>query len=295
MLISGGSGITPFISIFREIIHQSTKSSSHLPRVIFISVFKNVADLSSLELLLPSSAASVNLSNVHFKIEAYITQETEQAAAVPEKRNKTVTCWFKPNPLDAPISATLGPNSWLWLGAILSSSFVMFLILLAIVTRYYIYPIDQAKKITYQYSYRCLWDMFLSCLCIFISSSVVFLWCKKQNAANTMQVQNSKTSMAESEVESLPHQSIAESTNVHYGSRPDLKSEYFRCNKVSCLKCDRLISFDVVRVAEILFGRDEADVGVLVCGPRSMRHEVAKICSAGLAKNLHFESISFTW
>jgi len=26
-----------------------------------------------------------------------------------------------------------------------------------------------------------------------------------------------------------------------------------------------------------------------------MRHEVARICASGLADNLHFESISFTW
>lgn len=262
MLVSGGSGITPFISIFREIIHQSTKSSSHLPRVLFISAFKNTADLSLLDLLLPSSAASVDLSKVQFQIEAYITQDTEQGATNPQKRVQT-TCWFKPSPLDAPISPTLGPNSWLWLGAILSSSFVMFLLLLGIVTRYYIYPIDQAKKEIYQYSYRCLWDMFLACLCIFISSSCVFLRCKKQKGRKALQVQNSErsaspaASISQAEVESLPHQCLGQSTNVHYGSRPDLKSEAFTKNQLHyqisrlnvlnycvdsycCLKCDSL-------------------------------------------------------
>ncbi len=45
----------------------------------------------------------------------------------------------------------------------------------------------------------------------------------------------------------------------------------------------------------ILFGCKESDVGVVVCGPKSMRHEVANICASGLAQNLHFESISFNW
>lgn len=45
----------------------------------------------------------------------------------------------------------------------------------------------------------------------------------------------------------------------------------------------------------ILFDCKEAEVGVLVCGPKGLRHEVAEICASGLAKNLHFESISFNW
>lgn len=51
----------------------------------------------------------------------------------------------------------------------------------------------------------------------------------------------------------------------------------------------------VAVVAGILFERKESSVGVLVCGPKKMRHDVAKICSSGLAENLHFESISFSW
>ncbi|KAH6783970.1 ferric reduction oxidase 4 [Perilla frutescens var. hirtella] len=71
------------------------------------------------------------------------------------------------------------------------------------------------------------------------------------------------------EVESLPQQSLVQSTKVHYGTRPDLKRILFECKG--------------------------SDVGVLVSGPKSMRHEVANICASGLAKNLHFESMSFDW
>ncbi|GJZ64970.1 ferric reduction oxidase 2-like protein [Tanacetum coccineum] len=74
---------------------------------------------------------------------------------------------------------------------------------------------------------------------------------------------------ADRELESVPQQSLLQSTNVHYGERPDLK--------------------------RMLFEQKESSVGVLVCGPKKMRHEVASICSSGLASNLHFESISFSW
>lgn len=42
---------------------------------------------------------------------------------------------------------------------------------------------------------------------------------------------------------------------------------------------------------DILFGCTESEVGVLIRGLRKTRHEVAKICPPGLAKNLHFEFI----
>lgn len=40
---------------------------------------------------------------------------------------------------------------------------------------------------------------------------------------------------------------------------------------------------------------EESSVGVMASGPSGMRHEVAAICAAGLAHNLHYESISFSW
>jgi hypothetical protein len=48
-------------------------------------------------------------------------------------------------------------------------------------------------------------------------------------------------------------------------------------------------------LAEILSEYKEEKVGVYVSGPRTMRQEVAAICSSFSADNLHFESISFGW
>lgn len=48
-------------------------------------------------------------------------------------------------------------------------------------------------------------------------------------------------------------------------------------------------------LAEILSEYKEETVGVYVSGPRTMRQEVAAICSSFSADNLHFESISFSY
>ncbi|XP_023552399.1 ferric reduction oxidase 4-like isoform X1 [Cucurbita pepo subsp. pepo] len=278
LLISGGSGITPFISIIREImIVRSTKPDCHVPQVRLICAFKNSMDLTMLDLLLPVSSTQTEISNVPLQIEAYITREEEPPQTNEE--NLVNTIWFKPNPLDSPVSEALGPNHWLLLGAVISSSFVMFLILLGIITRYYIYPIERNGDAVYNYTYKVLWDMFLALACICISSSLVLVWQRKTYVSNkrvqVLSVQSPKASPGswiyggERELESSPYQSLVQATNIHYGSRPDLK--------------------------KILLDCKGSDIGVLVSGPTRLRHDVAKICSTACGDNLKFHALSFTW
>ncbi|PSS11693.1 Ferric reduction oxidase [Actinidia chinensis var. chinensis] len=277
VMVSGGSGITPFISIFRDLIFTSETVKCKTPQILLICAFKNTTDLTMLDLLLPISSTQNGFSNLHLQIEAYVTRDKE-----PKRETKMPlqNIWFKPNSSDSPISPILGPNSWIWLGAIISSSLIIFLLFMGILTRYYIYPIDHNTNQVYSYSSRAVLNILLICISIAVTASAAFYWNKKQGARETNQVQNMEGTTpvaspsswvynADREMESFPQQSLVQSTNVHYGERPDLK--------------------------RILFERKESSIGVLVCGPKKMRHEVASICSAGLAENLHFESISFSW
>ncbi|KAH6804580.1 ferric reduction oxidase 5 [Perilla frutescens var. frutescens] len=248
-----------------------------VPKVLLITSFKNTTDLTLLDLVLPLSGTPLDISKLQLQIEAYVTQEYERP--VEDANKKIEIKLFRPHPSDSPISAVLGKNSWLWLGAIISSSFIMFLLLLGLITRYHIYPVEKRGE-NYHYSFKILWDMFLVCASIFVATSVVFLWQKREISSETKQIMNvelptptmspsSWLSPLDREVESLPQQSLVQSTKVHYGTRPDLKRILFECKG--------------------------SDVGVLVSGPKSMRHEVANICASGLAKNLQFESMSFDW
>nr|XP_043632684.1 ferric reduction oxidase 4-like [Erigeron canadensis] len=281
VLISGGSGITPFISIIRELIFQMTRQQQQPDKnhripstVLLVCAFKNSADLSMLDFLLPltSNGYSSDISQINLRIQAYITRETEQQQPLENTKKPLQTIWFKPNPSDSPISAPLGPNSWLWLFAIISSAFIMFLVLLGILIRYHIYPIElSGGPSAYNYTFKTLWDMLFVCASVFLATSFVFLWQKKDNdKREAVKVQNLELSEG-GEIESFSTQSVTEATEVHFGHRPDLKSILMENNK------------------------KRTDVGVLVCGPRKMRHEVAKICSSTVAKNLHLESMSFNW
>ncbi|XP_031275811.1 ferric reduction oxidase 2-like [Pistacia vera] len=277
VMVSGGSGVTPFISIIRELIFASSTIKCKTPQVILISSFKSSSDLTMLDLLLPVAGTPPDLSDLKLQIEAFVTRE-KQPATENSKRPQAI--WFKPKATDAPITSILGPNSWLWLGAIISSSFVIFLILIGIIDTYYIYPIDHNTNMIFSSSIREFLNMLFICISIVATASAAVIWNKKQNTMEAKQIQSMEGVTVggssdswfyngDTELESLPHQSVVQATNVHYGERPDLKRMLFDCQGSS--------------------------VGVLVCGPKKMRHEVATICSSGLADNLHFESISFSW
>ncbi|KAL3624435.1 hypothetical protein CASFOL_031103 [Castilleja foliolosa] len=270
VMICGGSGIAPFISIIKELIFINSTQNCKISKIKLISVFKTSSYLSMLDLVPPTSQS--NSCNLDLQIEAHITREKAQ----PKDKSQPIrTIQFNSNPSDVPIFPTLGPNSWLWLCTIISSSFVIFLVLLGLYNQYIVYPIDRNTNVLYSYTKKGLMNIFLICFSIVVASSGVFLWNKKSNAKVDKPIQegeklaNTHKPLDDVELESFPLQSIIKSFNVHYGQRPNLK--------------------------KLLLEIKETNVGVLVSGPKMMRQDVAAICSIGPANNLHFESISFTW
>ncbi|KAL6127679.1 hypothetical protein ACLB2K_071042 [Fragaria x ananassa] len=278
VMVSGGSGITPMISIIRELLSQANDSGKKTPHVLLITAFKKSLDLTMLDLILPPSGTNLDISCLQLQIEAYVTRENQPAT---HNQKPLQTIWFKPDPLDSPVSAVLGRNSWLSLGVIISMSFIIFLVLMGILTRYYIYPIDHNSNLIYSASYRSALNILLLCVSIAATATAVFLWNQKQNSKETGQIQGIDTPPqittspsarfynADRELESLPHQSFVQSTKVHYGTRPDLQ--------------------------KILSDCEGSSIGVLVSGPRKMRQEVAAVCSSPSAHNLHYHSMSFSW
>ncbi|CAN1267526.1 Ferric reduction oxidase 4 [Linum perenne] len=234
VLISGGSGITPFISIIREFIFQTTSSNPNLEsrtRVLLISAFKSSADLAILDLIFPVDGSLEHFPKLNLQIEAYITRESNQVTMAHNHSIQTKR--FNPTPSDSPITGTLGPDAWLWLAGIIASSFAMFIVLLAIVTRVYIYPIDGgALEGAYHFSYFVLWDVFLTCGSIFVACSMVFFVKKKKNRSSgdrnkikDVEMEAATETVVAEEVESGPGQWIGGATKVHFGRRPDLKGK----------------------------------------------------------------------
>ncbi|WJX14484.1 ferric-chelate reductase (NADH) [Trifolium repens] len=216
VMVSGGSGITPFISIIRSLLFKANIEGGKSPKVLLICSFKKSIDLTMIDLILPVSGTALDTSRLQLQIEAYVTREKQPATTNDRKLLQT-----------------------LW--SILSIVFV--------------------------------------CVSIVIAATSVFLWNKKQNKA-LRQIKNTSTSTpttsprsvnhkTDRELESLPFQSFIQTAKIHYGERPNIKKVLSNC--------------------------DGSSIGVLVSGPRKMRHEVASICTSCSTDNLHFESISFSW
>lgn len=234
VMVSGGSGITPFVSIVRELMYFSTTFRYKTPNVILICAFKNSSCLSMLDLILPNSGTPCDTSNMQLQIEAYITRKDEPKLDRPIHLQ---TIWFKPNATDSPISAMLGPNSWLWLCAIISSSFIIFLILIGVINRYFIFPVDHNSNKIFSHPLRSFLNMLVICVSIAIAGSAAVLWKRKHNDKEGKQIQSFEGSPSavspklkndettDRDLESPPRQSLVQATNVHYGIRPDLKSK----------------------------------------------------------------------
>ncbi|CAA0154391.1 unnamed protein product [Arabidopsis thaliana] len=267
VMVSGGSGITPFISIVRDLFYMSSTHKCKIPKMTLICAFKNSSDLSMLDLILPTSGLTTDMASfVDIQIKAFVTRE-EKTSVKESTHNRNIikTRHFKPNVSDQPISPILGPNSWLCLAAILSSSFMIFIVIIAIITRYHIHPIDQNSE-KYTWAYKSLIYLVSISITVVTTSTAAMLWNKKNYYAKNDQYVDNLSPVI---IESSPQQLISQSTDIHYGERPNLN--------------------------KLLVGLKGSSVGVLVCGPKKMRQKVAKICSFGSAENLQFESISFSW
>lgn len=131
-------------------------------------------------------------------------------------------------------------NSWLWLGAVISTSFVMFLLIIAVLTRYYIYPIDGNTNRKFPCTWRSVLNMLALSFSILKTATATFLWNKKQNNQEMRKIRNldMPTPMespgqgtwfcnVDREEESLPHQTLAQNVDVHFGQRPNVKSKNF--------------------------------------------------------------------
>ncbi|TYH43074.1 hypothetical protein ES332_D11G103100v1 [Gossypium tomentosum] len=140
---------------------RSKISQCKTPDMILIAVFKSSLDLTMLDLLLPMTGSPSDLSNLKLHIEAYVTKEKEPTT---DNSKRVRSILFKPLPTDKPMAPILGPNSWFWLAAIISSSFIMFLILIGIITRFYIYPRDHNNN-EFSASTKAVLSVLAICVC----------------------------------------------------------------------------------------------------------------------------------
>ncbi|KAK7389121.1 hypothetical protein VNO78_23953 [Psophocarpus tetragonolobus] len=254
LLVAGGSGITPFLSILTEA--DSTTSKSRFPsRIQLVHVIKKAQDFCMLHsishLLLNQST-----QKFHLNMKLFVTQETQARLGVTELLNEfSKVRTLQMNSVCSNYVA-YGPESPSWMAAIAGICSIMFLIFL-ICFNHIIIPPGKRSKMTKEKSPSWVVDLLL------IAAFVLALVCSASIAAilRWRRLRKGIPQLSHGEITPLDLSS-AEARNaleeheVHFGGRPNFKDMFTKLRNES----------------------GGSNIGVLVCGPESMKESVALAC-----------------
>ncbi|XP_059657968.1 ferric reduction oxidase 8, mitochondrial [Cornus florida] len=255
LMIAGGIGITPFLSILNEIDSaQSSGRKSIAAKVQLIYVVKSSQDICLLKPILPL-LMNQTAEQLHLKIKIYVTQEARSGATVRELLNEfsqVETVSF-----DTKYSnyATHGLESLLLMAAITGFSSIMFLIFLGCFNHAFVPLGKAASKEKYSSSEIDLllgWSFAMAIICgAFLA---IFLrWTKVRKNIPPISEKQGKGTVKPSSMETSR---ALDEHEVHFGGRPNLQDIFYKFPNET--------------------GR--SDIGVLVCGPETMKESVASLC-----------------
>lgn len=275
LLVSGGIGITPFLSIIQELASsQNSGINKFLPRMQLIYVVKKSQDiclLNSISPLIFGQPAEKCL----LKVKVFVTQEEQSDATVRELLNEfseVQTVNFGTKFLNFSIS---GLENSLWMAAIAGISSFLFLIFLIMFNHIFV---PSQKNPTKEKTPSWVVDLliissFILALICSIFVALVIRWRRlKKQMLPTLQKQSKAL-----EKGSTQASDALEEHEIHFGGRPNFEDIF----------------------AKFPDEKGGSDIGVLVCGPETMKESVASICQkkCGAKKqkpNFSFHSLNFT-
>ncbi|CAL9030975.1 unnamed protein product [Prunus brigantina] len=276
LLDSRGIGITPFLSIIQELaLSQNSGINKFLPRMQLIYVVKKSQDiclLNSISPLIFGQPAEKCL----LKVKVFVTQEEQSDGTVRELLNEfseVQTVNFGTKFLNFSIS---GLENSLWMAAIAGISSILFLIFL-IIFNHILVPSQKnptkEKTPSWVVDLLIISSFILALICsIFVALVIRWRRLKKQ-ILPTLQKQSKAF-----EKESTQASDALEEHEIHFGGRPNFEADIF---------------------AKFPDEKGGSDIGVLVCGPETMKESEASICQkkCGAKKqkpNFSFQSLNFT-
>lgn len=280
LLIAGGIGITPLLSILQEINSMQNNSRLRCPaRIQLIHVMKKSHDISLLNSILPL-LLNRSSEKMHLQLKVFVTQEVQSGATVVELLNKFSQMQAIQSSTKCSSYAAQGLESLDWMAAITGLTSIVFFVAL-IIFNHIVIPSEKASKKTKDRTPSWISDLLLiSSFALAILSGavvgIVLRWrrLKKENLA-LIQTQNAIPS-------SLVRGSRQEEHEIYFGGRPNFKEIF----------------------SNIKHEDGETEIGVISCGPEAMNVSVASTCnqmSQGLRKGSKrkkqqfiFHSLNFT-
>ncbi|KAG5524879.1 hypothetical protein RHGRI_031524 [Rhododendron griersonianum] len=253
LLVAGGIGITPFLSILQEVGFVQSSGKKRIPSQIqLIYVVKKSQDICLLESVLPS-LLNQKSEQFHLKLKVFVTQE-QTGATIRELVNEFSRVETVNFDTQCTNYATFGLETSLWMAAIVGFSSIMFLITLCCFNQAFLHPIKMASKPKYPSS---VIDLLLICsfaIAIMCGTfiAIVLRWRKLQKE---LQISSQKP-VKEIKPSLLESSRALEEHEIHFGGRPKLQDVFSQFPNET----------------------GGSDVGVFVCGPEGMKESVASLC-----------------
>ncbi|KAL5140695.1 Ferric reduction oxidase 6 [Glycine soja] len=279
ILVAGGIGLSPFLAILSDILHRVREGKPCQPRnILLVWAVKKSNELPLLSTIDMESICPSFSNKVNIDIHIYVTRESDPPLEEGYSY-KPIKSSFCPMASDCGMSVLVGTGDNFWSGLYVISSTVGFVILLALLYVYYVTPFHIET-----WWYRGL--LYVICMVasvVIFGGSVVAMWhiWEKQNSlkdkSNDTKVDKIHQNGSLATKDQSQDSSIAKSTVIHYGSRPNFKEIYDSISEKWGL----------------------VDVGVIVCGPSTLQTSVAEeIRSHSMTRQrhhsiFHFHSHSF--
>ncbi|KAL5704777.1 ferric-chelate reductase (NADH) [Ranunculus cassubicifolius] len=275
ILVAGGIGISPFIAVLRDILHNIAQNKPCMPeKVLIVWAVKKSKELSLLYSINIESLCPNHSTKLHLEIQTYVTQESDPPLEDGKICNSTNSTYF-PLANNSGISGLVGTGDNIWSGIYVVFSSIGFIIFMALVDKYYIKPFG----IKFGWLTGLLFVVCMVASVFTFGALVVLLWHlweKRESSYEKCEGYDNKNEEVKVD-EPMTLTALDSLSTIQYGCRPNFQEIF----------------------SSVSDSWGHVDVGVIVCGPPTLQSSVAKeIRSQNLMGKrnqafFHFNSHSF--
>ncbi|KAM3319162.1 ferric reduction oxidase 8, mitochondrial [Capsicum chacoense] len=249
LLVAGGIGVTPFLSILQEI--ASTRSNKNvLPlKIQLVYTIKNSQGICLLD---PVLRHVFNAEQRYLQLKVFVTREHQSSRSLREVLNEVSEIQNIQFVNKGPCYAIHGLENLRWMSAFLLVASVVFLAFLIISNHVFI---KTDKKSSEPKTATSVVDILLICsfaLALISSTLVATMW-RWKRLREEIPSFSEKESKA---MKSIEANKGFDQHEIHYGARPNFKDIFSQFANES----------------------KGSNVGVFVCGPETMKESVATTC-----------------
>lgn len=255
LLVAGGVGITPFLSILQEITSTQSSIRYRFPRRIeLLYIMKKSQDICLLNPIL-HLLQNQSAEQWHLKLKVFVTQEEECGATIRDLLNEFCQVQVVNFASKCSSYAANGLENLLWMAAMAGFSSVMFLVFLSSLNHAFLPSQDKSSK---EKSPSWVADILLICsfiIAILCSTivAIVLRWRKLRREIPPVSQKEGKAKEGLMDTRGT----ALEEHEIHFGGRPNFQDIFSKFPKET----------------------GGSNIGVLVCGPETMKESVASICS----------------